>query len=114
MRFCRLLPDTKPQENAEATYGLLEGDTVRKIDRMPWRKWTAGNRRWPAKEAGCWRVAQSGTSSARITSQNHAPFGKIRGRGEQAGLAYPRVRCCKACLPVRLQSRILHVQGVER
>jgi len=23
MKFCRFLPETKPQENAEATYGLL-------------------------------------------------------------------------------------------
>ena len=50
MRFCRFLPETKPQGNAEATYGLLEGDTVREIHGMPWRKWTAGNRTWLAKE----------------------------------------------------------------
>jgi len=49
MRFCRFLPKSEPRENAEATYGLLEGDTVRKIDGMPWRTWTAGNRTWPAK-----------------------------------------------------------------
>ena len=50
MKFRRFLLTTKLQGNAEAAYALLEGDTGREIAGMPWRKWTAGNRTWPAKE----------------------------------------------------------------
>ena len=70
MRFCRFLTASKPQENAEASYGLLEGDAVREIDGMPWRKWTAGNRTWLAKE--CRLLAPVEPSKIVCVGRNYA------------------------------------------
>ena len=70
MRFCRFLPTTKPQGNAEDSYGLLEGDSVREIDGTPWRKWTAGNRTWLAKE--CRLLAPVEPSKIVCVGRNYA------------------------------------------
>src|SRR5208282_2382251 len=50
MRFCRFLPPTKSHGYPESCYGLLEGETVRKIDAPPWRKRAASNQAWPLNE----------------------------------------------------------------
>ena|SRR5208282_1904324 len=70
MRFCRFLPPTKSHGYPESCYGLLEGETVRKIDAPPWRKRAASNQAWPLNE--CRLLAPVSPSKIVCVGRNYA------------------------------------------